>query len=96
MHVEFSTYDDIIDIDDIPPIVMDEFTEAYDECDFTEDTYIIVSVNYVATATDVYGLQDELADFEPSSYVMVVQNNPYGGGIVYFGTAYNVADDMGI
>ena len=85
----FAEYDDIVN-GDYPLILREVFEDNYDEDDYDESLFVLVTPDGCEEFNDRYELLAGLESYSKTTQLMLVANNDYGGGFVVIGNKTDI------
>ena len=89
----FADYEELVE-GKMPAVLRDVFEDNYDEDDYDDAAFILVSPDCCVEFGDRFELINGLDSYDRTTQLMVIANNDYGGGCIIVGNADDIKIDL--
>lgn len=86
----FADYEELVEGGKMPSVLRDIFEENYDEDDYDDSLFILVTPDGCEEFNDRYELLTGLESYDSVTQLVLVANNDYGGGFVVTGNKRDI------
>lgn len=84
----FGDYEDLVEA--IPAVPREVFEDNYDEDDYDDSLFILISPDYCEEYSDRYELLAGLESYDSATQLVLIANNDYGGGFLVIGNKTDI------